>query len=431
MRFWFDTRRRDWVESLTRDAYTTQGALTGGWPKMIIEFGRSTLVGSLLALIGTLAGCGSPSPTAPAAIGPTPTDVTLSIVSGNAQSAAVNTQLPNDIRVQVLSAGKPVADFAVDFVVTSGGGSVFGGAEVTNSSGYADELWTLGPRLGPQTLAARSVNPTTGVAQTYGTFTATGLPPHTIPVVITNTTGIAIMNADGSGLKQLTTAGNAVDYFPALSADRSSIVFTSNRTGSPQIWRMKADGTAQTRLTFDNSFDYVPQWSPYGTLIVFISERSGVGATAREVYVMNADGSNQTRITFGGSAGTPSWAPDGDRIAFTIGVNGSPSDIYLINADGSDLTRLTYESNAGGPSWSPDGQHIVFQVAFTSSWTDLYVVDPEGNGITRLTTSGKFGATPGSWSPDSQLIGTDLGLMNADGTGMVNMVGGEGAFPRR
>ena len=91
-----------------------------------------------------LAACDGSSATAP-----DNSPVTLTVISGNGQSGPVNTTLTQPIRIRVLnSSGQAVPNFLVDFVVTSGGGSVYGGAELTNSTGYADEVWTLGPRLG-------------------------------------------------------------------------------------------------------------------------------------------------------------------------------------------------------------------------------------------------------------------------------------------
>ena len=141
-------------------------------------------LGTLLAL-APLAACNGTAPTSATTLDASA--VALSIVSGNAQKAPVNTNAPAPLRVRVLDRrGRPVPDFVVNFVVTSGGGSVFGPAEQTNDQGYAEDIWTLGPRLGSQTVAVRSVNATTGQAETFGQFTATGLPPRTIPIVFTS-----------------------------------------------------------------------------------------------------------------------------------------------------------------------------------------------------------------------------------------------------
>jgi alpha-tubulin suppressor-like RCC1 family protein len=101
----------------------------------------------------------------------------FAIAAGDQQSAVVGTQLTNPLVIKVTDAqGNPVAGQTVNFVVTSGGGSVFGGAETTNGNGNAQELWTLGKSTADsQRVEARAVDPTTGQPLTFGVFKATAL----------------------------------------------------------------------------------------------------------------------------------------------------------------------------------------------------------------------------------------------------------------
>ena len=128
------------------------------------------------------------------------------------------------------------------------------------------------------------------------------------------------------------------------------IIFSSDREGNPQIYRMDADGSGQTRLTFNEFIDFDPAWSPDGARIAFESFRDG----NNEIYAMNADGSNQTRLTFNDASDRhPAWSPDGARIVFLSRRDGN-SEIYTMNADGSNQTRLTFnEGKDIYPAWSP------------------------------------------------------------------------------
>jgi Tol biopolymer transport system component len=158
------------------------------------------------------------------------------------------------------------------------------------------------------------------------------------------------MNADGSGLVNLTNAPASDDFFPKWSADGTQIGFTSARDGNAEIYLMNADGSNQTRLTKNAGDDVHPRWSPDGTKIVFVY---GFGDGRYEIYLMNADGSNQTPLTdspgpldnnFGAR-----WSADGMQIIFWSERDGN-AELYAMNADGSAQTRLT---DNPASYWSP------------------------------------------------------------------------------
>jgi Tol biopolymer transport system component len=141
----------------------------------------------------------------------------------------------------------------------------------------------------------------------------------------------------------------------ALPSDNDTgmhkIAFASMRDGGivNQIYVMNSDGTGQTRLSYNTSFnDVMPSWSPDGTKIAFQSDRDG----NFEIYVMSADGSNQTRLTNNSSNDqVPCWSPDGTKIAFGSDRDGN-FEIYVMNADGYNQTRLTNNSAQDAlPSW--------------------------------------------------------------------------------
>jgi hypothetical protein len=104
--------------------------------------------------------------------------LTLSLVSGNGQEAQVGTQLTDPLVVTAEdAAGNRLPGQVVNFVVTSGGGSVFAGASVTNAEGVAQELWTLGLSAAQlQRVEVRAVDPSTGEPKVFGVFEATALP---------------------------------------------------------------------------------------------------------------------------------------------------------------------------------------------------------------------------------------------------------------
>src|SRR5258705_8858224 len=99
--------------------------------------------------------------------------LTLSLVSGNNQTAPPGTELPNPLVARVEdSRAHPVKGQIVNFVVVSGGGSVFAGAAISGGDGIVQERWTVG-LSGPQQVEARAVDGQTGEKITFAIFTAT------------------------------------------------------------------------------------------------------------------------------------------------------------------------------------------------------------------------------------------------------------------
>jgi Tol biopolymer transport system component len=200
---------------------------------------------------------------------------------------------------------------------------------------------------------------------------------------------ICIMNADGSGRKQLTNF-QATAFYPSLSPDGQTVYFSSRQSGTFEIysidvngnglWVMDPDGSNPRAITFKDDID--PTWSPDGSMIAFASNRSG----QRQLYVASANGKNVNRVTdLNNMGGRSSWSPDGTKLAFYRGPAGD-RDIYVINIDGTGLQRLTNGGDNLGPSWSQDGQWIAF-TSFRDGNNEIYIVRPDGRGETRLTNS--------------------------------------------
>jgi dipeptidyl aminopeptidase/acylaminoacyl peptidase len=206
---------------------------------------------------------------------------------------------------------------------------------------------------------------------------------------------LAMLSVEGTRL----TFARALDRDAAWSADGRRIAFMSERDGEPEIYVMRADGTAQTRLTTDPAVDADPTFSPDGTRLAFTSTRDG----NPEIYVMAVDGSAQTRVTFDPAADMQAdWSPDGTRIAFESTRDGN-HEIYAMNPDGGAVTRLTVSPEfAADPSWHPDGASIAF-VSGPRGALEIFTLRPGTAGRTQLTRGISDVHHP-AWSPDGQQI---------------------------
>jgi TolB protein len=135
------------------------------------------------------------------------------------------------------------------------------------------------------------------------------------------------MAADGSGEEVRLTDAKGVDDGSEYTPDGQWIYFNSSRTGRMQIWRMKPDGSGQEQITKDDQYnDWFPHISPDGKTIVIISYGLDISSDDHPFYkhvylrTMNLDGSNLKVIAYlyggQGTINVPSWAPDSKRLAF-------------------------------------------------------------------------------------------------------------------
>ena len=99
--------------------------------------------------------------------------LSLEVVSGNGQTGVVGSEVAPLI-VKVTSGGNPVPGQVLNFRVVSGNGSIYGGTELTDDHGIAQEIWTLGTNVStPQRVEVRAVESSTGAEKVFGVFTAT------------------------------------------------------------------------------------------------------------------------------------------------------------------------------------------------------------------------------------------------------------------
>lgn len=226
---------------------------------------------------------------------------------------------------------------------------------------------------------------------------------------------ISVMNADGSGRRQLTATSSVAEQEPTWSPDGSQIAFVKGASGTDattdlEIWVMNSDGGSLTQLTntVQGVRDTQAAWSPLGNQIAFLSE-GRVGDSNSNIYVMDAEPTtndainltpNTTNPVYQPNDEDPSWSPDGTQIAYS-----TVQDVWTMNANGTSKTNLTLNSGGGAqPAWSPDGNSIVYQ---RSDGTDrnIYVMDTNGGNSTPLDTTLRKDEKP-DWQPVPQCTKT-------------------------
>jgi TolB protein len=222
---------------------------------------------------------------------------------------------------------------------------------------------------------------------------------------------IFVMNADGSGLTQM-TADTAYEFNPKFSVDGTRIAFETwaEGTDGKAIMAMEADGSGLVALTDGTSYDELGSWAPDGR-IVFVreSEDSGNGYSSH-VWVMQADGSGLVQLTSGTDvyASAPVFSPDGSQIAFVESKDDGSTGLYVMNDDGTDvrlLTDPTTQEWVQAPAWSPDGSLIAF-VSDATGNDEIYLLDATAGGSVQITDTPGYEGSP-SFAPDGSGIAFD------------------------
>jgi len=204
---------------------------------------------------------------------------------------------------------------------------------------------------------------------------------------------------------------------PAWSPDGSKLAFqynlvdpayTESEKLDAGIWIINADGTGLhqvTQRTPGTGWDFGPQWSPDGTRLVFF--RSDFSTQTDALFTVNADGGNETRVTpWTLNAGdSPDWSPDGNWLLFRAQPNDGSSNVYKAHPDGSSLTDLTKQPSNGfhylSSSFSPDGTKIV--TARTPGTgpggaADVYVMKANGSKPHEVTKT-RLWDSGADWGP--------------------------------
>ncbi|MCE7960019.1 MAG: hypothetical protein DYH06_19085, partial [Acidobacteria bacterium ACB2] len=216
-----------------------------------------------------------------------------------------------------------------------------------------------------------------------------------------------------------------VDWSPVWSPDGRSLLFSSTRGGTMNVWRIAVDGATGRPLGAPQPVTVPSSWAG------FLSASSD----GRRLAFLDRNARTAVRVasfdpSAGAITGTPravplgtlevhesvALSPDGGTLLFDDA--GLPQHLFLADSGGGlrQLTEGLHRDRQG--AFSPDGAWIAFQ---TSRWpSKLALIRPDGSGLHGLPTGRKLGAWNPVWSPDGQWLaasGTDgpFRLQIADG----------------
>ena len=236
---------------------------------------------------------------------------------------------------------------------------------------------------------------------------------------------------------------------PQLSPDGRRVAFVVTTLSEERdeylsnIWVVDvAGGGMPRRFTAGPRRDLEPRWSPDGSRLAFLSERTAKDKL--QLYVMPADGGEATKLTaLDNGVSAIAWAPDGARLAFVSPVGGYKEPegedekrksrparvitsvkyrfngegfvydrrphVFVVALDGGNPTQITDGDFVDAdPTWAPDGESLVFASARHAARddddaSDLWRVPAKGGTPQRLTATAGPVMLP-AFSPDGRTV---------------------------
>lgn len=236
---------------------------------------------------------------------------------------------------------------------------------------------------------------------------------------------------------------------PQFSPDGQSFVYVQTMIDkekdeyqSQLFFQTIEKGTVPVQWTFGKGKNHTPRWSPDGTQLAFVSNRSG----KNQIYLLRVNGGEARQVTsLASGASNPVWSPDGTKLAFTTSLKstqtifdaeekkqerpvplvvekmryksdgegfwqGQFKQVVLVNVENEEVTQLTTgEYDVSLFCWSPDGKYLAVgadvseQVDFSFK-NDVYLLNIENKELAPVTNgTGYFGSA--AWSPDGKYLG--------------------------
>jgi TolB protein len=178
---------------------------------------------------------------------------------------------------------------------------------------------------------------------------------------------------------------------PGAFATRIAYVVVTDIGGPDELFELvvaDADGFNPQTVVRNTQPIMSPSWAPDGRRLAYVSF-----ATGRSNIVVQDLFTGQTEVVSSspGINGAPAFSPDGRQLAVSLSLGGSPS-IWVIDLETGERRQLTrHWSISTEPAWSPDGERIYF-TSDRAGRPQIHVMDADGSNLERVTWEGEYNA---------------------------------------
>lgn len=185
--------------------------------------------------------------------------------------------------------------------------------------------------------------------------------------------------------------------FPRWSPDGMQLLFSSNVDGYFGIYRTNFETAELEKVSSSKSWDGTASWSPDGKNIVFSSRRSG----SYEIWMLDIAREHLEQLSFKSASYHPVFSPDGSQLVYISTASGS-QELWMMQLPSLKTTMLTdLRKRCLSPSWSPDGSRIAFICADRDRKFEIREVKAIG-GMTQLISGAPVKEHSLCWAPDGE-----------------------------
>ena len=277
-------------------------------------------------------------------------------------------------------------------------------------SGLFRVLETRGVATQPHMISEVKYNDWTAIqAQALTIGTVEALPGNRIKVSfrlldVLKQNQLLAMEFNITQAQQRATAHRIADMiYEKLTGEKgvfaTRITYVNKENGRYSLQVADADGfNAQTVVSSKEPL-ISPSWSPDGTKLAYVSFEKKKPI----IFVQSlVSGQRIVLANFKGNNSAPAWSPDGTKLAIVLTYSAN-SQIYVINADGTGLQQVSFSNGIDTePEWSPDGSSIYF-TSNRGGGPQIYRMPVSGGDAKRITFEGSYNVSP-HVSTDGKLL---------------------------